>query len=201
MEDYGRKISARTIIIIILSIIILPSGYLAIYYVQCMGGPIKILENKYNKKKLAETCQWSEQKTYLQCMKKDYLKVLRSTGPFDSHLAFLFEKELFRLDRDKQSTDLGKVNNVVDHLELGVNFLIIRGNVRVKRTNLHLAGFLLAYVTRGQVLEEFIKFNSYIELVETKYKNALETDKVLNQRFNFVKREFKKYESKLADLK
>ena len=200
MENYGRKVSTRTIIIIILSIIILPSGYLGIYYIQCMSGPIKILKNKYNKKSLAENCQWSESNTYLQCMKKDYLKVLRSTGPFDSHLAFLFEKELFRLDRDKQSTDLGKINNAVDHLELGLNFLIIRGNVKVKRTNLHLAGFLLAYLTRGQVLEEFMKFNSYIELIETKYKNALDANKVLNQRFSFVKREYKKYESKLANL-
>lgn len=201
MEEYSRKLDARTVIIILLAIIILPSGYLGIYYIQCMNGPIKILENKYSKKKLPETCNWSEKTTYLQCMKKDYFKVIRTTGPFDSHLAFLFEKELFRLDRDKQSTDLGKVNNMVDHLELGVNFLIIRSNFKVQRSNLHLAGFLLAYLTRNKVLEEFNKFEEYIEYIETKYKTALEDDKVLNQRFSFVKREFKRFKPQLADLK
>ncbi len=200
MEKYGRTLDKRTIIIILLSIIILPSGYLGIYYVQKINGPIKLLENKYSKSKLEATCNWSETNTYLQCMKKDYFKVIRTTGPFDSHLAFLFEKELFRLDRDKQSTDLGKANSFVDHLELGVNFLVIRSNTKVKRNNLHLAGFLLAYLTRGEVLKEISMFDSYIEMVETKYQSALEADKVLNQRFNFVKREYTKYKPTLADL-
>ena len=200
MEDYGRKLNARTIIIILLSIIILPGGYFGIYYIQCLNGPIKLLENKYSKEKLAANCNWSETNTYLQCIKKDYYNVIRKTGPFYSHLAFLFEKELFRLDRDKQSTDLGKANSLVDHLEFGVNFLVVRSSFKVKRSNLHLAGFILAYVTRAHVLEELSKFDSYIEMLETKYKSALEADKVLNQRFSFAKREYEKYKPKLADL-
>lgn len=200
MEDYKTKLDRRTITIILLSIILLPAGYLSIYYIQCSMGPIKTLENKYGKKSLQKNCPWSEKKTYLQCVKKDFLKVVRKTGPFDSHLAYLFEKDLFRLDRDKQSTDIGKVNTIVDHLELGVNFLIIRRDFRVLRSNLHLAGFLLAYLTRNDVLDEFNKFEGYIKLIETKYGEALKSDGVIHQRYTFVKKEFLKFKPKLVDL-
>lgn len=201
MENYRSKLDTRTIVIILLTIIILPLGYLGIYYIQCTNGPIKLLEKKYGGTNLQKNCQWSEKSTYLQCIKTDYYKVLRETGPFDSHLAFLFEKTLFRLDRDKQFSDSGKANNLVDHLELGVNFLLIRRDFRVYRTNLHAAGFLLAYLTRDHILDEFYRFENYIQTLEDKYAEVLGTDKVLNQRFSFVKREFSKLRTTLADFK
>jgi hypothetical protein len=188
--DKYTKSNKRTFIIILLSIIVLPSGYFGIFYYQIVNGDVNKLKNKYSVKNRKKYCNWSQDKTYLDCMRKDFYLLLRTTGPYASQLAFQFESDVFRYDRDLQTTDIGKVNSYLDHLDLGLNFLLIEKEYRLSRKRMNIQGILFAKLNRKDVLNEISHFDKYLGQVKNNYNSTLISNPLLFSKFNRLEKEY-----------
>ena len=188
MSEYTKARKKKTIVII-LSMIFLPAGYFGIFYVQVQNGEVKTLRSKYSTENRKRRCPWSENKTYLSCMRKDFYQLIRNTGPFASQLAFQFETEVFRFDRDLQSSEIGKLNSYLDHLDLGLNFLLIEKSYRMSRSRINMPGLVLSKLNREMVLKEVFLFAGYIKKIKTEYSHILSHDKFLYAKFIRLEKE------------
>ena len=130
MNQY-LKFSWRTYTIVILSLILLPTGYFGIFYFQTMDGPISALTKKYSLERIDKTCQWQENYTYLACFKKDYYRFLRYGTPFERQLALKIQIKLFNADFYKHTTEVGKIHSLLDHLDLLNNFFLINKKIEM----------------------------------------------------------------------
>ena len=191
MDEY-TKTSKRKLIVVILSIIILPLGYFGIFYLQVQNGEVKTLRTKYSTENRKKICPWSANKTYLSCMRKDFYRLLRNTGPFASQLAFQFETEVFRFDRDLQSSDIGKVNSYLDHLDLALNFLLIEKSYRMSRSRINVPGIVLSKFNREMVLKEVFLFSGYFKKIRTQYSQVITSDKFLHAKLIRLEKELKR---------
>ena len=123
-------------------------------------------------------------------MRKDFYLLLRNTGPYSSQLAFLFESKVFRHDRDLQVTAIGKINSYLDHLDLGLNFLLIEKEYRISRKRINIQGIVLAKLNRNDVLNEISKYDSYLEKLKGQYRMTLMTNPQLLSRFIRLEKEY-----------
>ncbi len=180
----------RTTFIIFLSIIFLPLGYFAAFFFQIHDGPVNSFKLKYSIENRKKRCPWSAEKTYLHCIRKDYYLALRNTGPYQGQVAFQFESDLFRYDRDLQTSDRGKVNVYLDHIDLGINFLLIEKEFRMTRTNLSIPSILLAKKNRSVILLEISNFNKYFLKLESRFKKTIDSDQIIKARYQRLKKSF-----------
>ena len=189
MDEYKGP-TKRTYTVILLSVILLPLGYFGIYFLQIQSGPLATFQSKYSEKNRIKICSWNENSSYLNCMRKDFYKLIRSTGPFQGQKAFLYVTDIFREDRDKQVSELGKVNVYLDYIDLSISFLEIERRFRLSRTKLNIPGILLAKLNKDSVLEEINLFPKHIKKLETKYKSTIESDKLLIAKYQRLKKNY-----------
>lgn len=191
MEPYEGP-TKRTFRVILISSVLLPLGYFGIFYLQVINGPLKTFESKFSQDNRKKICQWTEEQTYLSCMRKDFYALIRSTGPYQSQLAHQFITDVFRYDRDQQVSDKGKINSYLDYIDLSLNFLEIERRARLNRKKLNVPGIIMAKINKNQVIEEVKHFSSYFQKLEGKYKMALESDELLVSRYQRLKKSYER---------
>lgn len=179
-------------LLFLIAIPILIIGYLYVSHLTIKNGEeIGALYQKYRNTELVRNCDQSENKSLLDCYRKDYYAFVRESDPYERVLAFNLMVELYQRDQVLQISDKGKLQSQIDYLEMIYTFFKLTEKTYVDRSNLRMGAHILVRIYRDDVLVKLHETTSIIRSAK-KLSRSLKSSKKTKNRLKLLEKNLSK---------